>query len=377
MKRLHKYLLAEIVGPFLIGLLTFTLVILLHRFSRLADLIVAKGVPAALGGRLLLSFLPMFLEITLPAALLLAILLALGRLGADSETTAIFSAGMGMRGVAVPAMIVSGIVFLGSLYIGWSGVAWGNREMKDTLARILSIRAGAGAEEHVFQEITPEVLIYPDRISTDGKRMDGLLLVNRAGGGEPVLVFARRGQFTNGEGSDAVGLTLLDGAIHTVPAGEDAYRFATFSRLDFRLPLSISDEISPNDPRNLTVPQLLRKIRDPGSDRDGATFVYHLHRRLSLAASCLAFGLAAVPLGLLQRARGKSPALAVTVMIILFFYVFLAAAGAMESRSRTAMIVLMWLPNALVLSLAAWAFRLSESAIIAPPRFLALLSRRR
>jgi lipopolysaccharide export system permease protein len=375
-KRLHKYILAEVAGPFFIGLLTFTLVVLLHRFSRLADLVVSKGVPPALGGRLLLSFLPMFLEITLPAALLLAVLLALGRFGADSETTAMLSAGMGMRGFAAPVLLLSVLAFAANLYIGWEGVAWGNREMKATLARILSIRAGAGASEHVFQEITPDVLLYPDRMSTDGKRMDGLLLVRRMENREPALIFARSGEFAS-DTVNAVGLTLRDGAIHADSPADNAYRLATFRSLDFRLPLSLSDSVNPDDPRNMTVPQLFRKIREKGLGKEGASFVYHFHRRLSLAASCLAFGLAAVPLGLFQRARGKSPALAITIAVILFFYVFLAAAGAVEASSRLLMIALMWMPNLLVLGTALWIFRMSETGIPAPPRILLLLTGRR
>ncbi len=376
MKRLHKYILSEVAGPFLIGLLTFTLVVLLHRFSRLADLVVSKGVPPALGGRLLLSFLPMFLEITLPAALLLAVLLALGRFGADSETTAMFTAGMGMRSFAVPVLLVSAVACAANLYIGWEGVAWGNREMKATLARILSIRAGAGASEHVFQEITPDVLLFPDRISTDGKLLSGLLLVRRMENREPALIFARRGEFASGA-VNAVGLTLLEGAIHADSPKDNAYRFATFRSLDFRLPLSLSDAINPDDPRNMTVPQLFRKIREKGMGKEGASFLYHFHRRLSLAASCIAFGLAAVPLGLFQRARGKSPALAITIAVILFFYVFLAAAGAVESSSRIGMIILLWLPNLLVFGTALHIFRISETGIPTLPRILAMLTKKR
>lgn len=376
MKRLHKYILAEVAGPFFIGLLTFTLIVLLHRFSRLADLVVSKGVPAALGGRLLLSFLPMFLEITLPAALLLAVLLALGRLGADCETTAMRTAGMGMRSFAGPVLLVSAVACAVNLYIGWEGVAWGNRSMKTTLARILSIRAGAGASEHVFQEITPDVLLFPDRMSTDGKRMDGLLLVRRLENREPAIILASRGEFSSTTVNE-VGLTLGEGAIHADSPKDNAYRIAAFRSLDFRLPLSLSDAFNPDDPRNLTVPQLFGKIRERGMGKEGAKYVYHFHRRLSLAASCIAFGLAAVPLGLFQRARGKSPALAITIAVILFYYVFLAAASAVESASRVAAVTLLWLPNLLVFGVTVWIFRLSETGIPAPPRILALLTGKR
>ena len=53
MKLSRKYLLAEMAGPFLLGLGSFTLVVLLHRFSRLADMVIARGVPVRLVGRLL------------------------------------------------------------------------------------------------------------------------------------------------------------------------------------------------------------------------------------------------------------------------------------------------------------------------------------
>lgn len=377
MKLLHRYILAEVFGPFVLGLMTFTLVVLLHRFSRLTDLIVAKGVPASLAGRLLLSFLPVFLEITLPAALLLAVLLALGRLGSDSETTAMFSSGMGMRSVAVPVFVISFGVFLLNLFIGWQGVAWGNRQMKTTVARILSLRAGAGASEHVFQEITPDVLLFPDRISPDGRRMDGILVARRMERRDPVLVFARQGEFAQGSGEQAVGLTLSDGEIHSGDPVDNVYRVASFRGLEFRLPMAVPDTVNPGDPKNLTIPQLLAKAREGAGREEGNELTYHLHRRLSLAASCLAFGLLAVPLGLTQRARGKSPALAITVLLILFYYVFLAAAGALTSRFPAGTVALLWTPNVLVLLLAFLALRRSETGpLVLPSPLAALLSRR-
>lgn len=200
MKIIHKYVLAESVGPFLIGLFTFTLVVLLHRFARLADLVIAKGVPAGLVGRLLLSLFPTFLEITLPAALLLAVLLGLGRLASDSETTALCTAGIGMRGLAAPILALSGAAFLASLFVAWSGIPWGTRQLQETIAQIISIRAGAGATEHTFQEVIPGVLLYPDQVSGDGTRMSGILLSQRVEGQDPLLVFAGGGSSSRKKG---------------------------------------------------------------------------------------------------------------------------------------------------------------------------------
>jgi lipopolysaccharide export system permease protein len=367
MKIIHKYVLAESVGPFLIGLFTFTLVVLLHRFARLADLIIAKGVPTGLVGKLLLSLFPTFLEITLPAALLLAVLLALGRLASDSETTALYTAGIGMRGLAAPILALSGTTFLASLFIAWSGIPWGTRQLQETIAQIISIRAGAGATEHTFQEVTPGVLIYSDQVSGDGTRMSGFLLSQRVEGQDPLMVFARGGEFFPEKGGRFVRLFLTEGTIHHEDAAAGVYRTASFGRMDFLLPLGLAEAGEGDEPKQLTLPQLFRRIAASGNGAKGAAYRYHFHRRLSLAASCLSFGLFAIPLALFRRARGKSPAFAITVSVIVFYYMFLAAGGAMQSRAPAAMVLLLWLPNAVVLSLACWSLWRSESRMISLP----------
>ena len=98
-----------------------------------------------------------------------------------------------------------------------------------------------------------------------------------------------------------------------------------------------------------------------------ASFRYQIHKRLSLAASCLAFGLLAIPLGLSQRARGRSPALALTVAVILLYYIFLAAGGALESTLPRVMEVLLWTPNVLGTVLAVWFLVRSESRLVLIP----------
>ena len=368
MRITRKYLLAEMTGPFLVGAASFTVIVLLQRFSRLADLVIAKGVPTPLVGRLLLSLLPPFFEVTLPASLLLAVLLGLGRLAADSETTALSAAGIGMRGVALPVLAASVVTCAAVLLTGRQGVPWGHRETQRTLARIVTERAGAGASEHVFREITPEVLVYPDRVSPDGRRMSGVFLSFRPAGDDPLLVFAREGRFVPASGDGIVGLELSEGTIHGEPTGKPVYRIASFGRMTFRIPLEPSSGSGGSEPKGMTLPELSRKIDATGARGTNATYRYHFHRRLSLAASCLSFGLLAIPLGFSLRSRGKSSAVGITGALFLVYYMFIAAAGAMEEHSGPGMIALLWAPNALGLSLAAWILWRSERSVSLLPR---------
>lgn len=375
MKIAHKYIMAEIAGPFLLGLSAFTLVILLHRFTRLTDLVVAKGVPAALVGRLVLSLFPTFLAITLPAALLLAVLLALGRLAADSETTALHAAGIGMRGVALPVVLSSFLVFLVSLAVAWGGIPWGFRELNATVARILAVRAGAGATEHVFQEVAPGVLLFPDRVSADGTTMRGVLLSQRIEGREPLLVVARQGAFAPGDAETGVALLLSAGAIHHEDTAAGTYRVADFERMELRLPKAVAAGGGKDDPRGLTLPQLVRRAASSSDPADASRTLYSLHKRLAFAFSGLAFGLLAIPLGLSQRARGKSPALALTLVVILLYYLFISAATSVRDVSPVLMVALLWLPNVLGTLVALRILWVSERRTVALPSFLGRLTR--
>lgn len=367
MKTIHRYFLAEIAAPYLISLFTFSLVVLLQRFTRLADLVVAKGVPAALVGKMLLALFPTFLQITLPAALLLSILLALGRLSADSEITALRTAGVGMRGLLFPVLLLCGATFFATLFIGWKGIPWGHRNLETTVARIVSLRAGAAAEEHVFREIAPGILLYPDRVSADGTRMTGVMLSQRVAGEDPLIVFAREGTFLPEDPRNPLGIVLSSGTIHHEDRNADVYRLATFETMEFRLPREIAGPGDGQSPNRLTLPQLWARIAETGGTGRSATYRYHFHRRLSLAASCLAFGLLAMPLGISQRARGKSPALALTVSVILVYYLFLAAGGALESAMPGFMEALLWTPNAIGIFLAVWFLARSDTRLVLLP----------
>ncbi len=367
----RKYVLGEMTGPFLVGVGSFTVIVLLQQFSRLADLVIARGVPTSLVGRLLLSLIPPFFEITLPASLLLATLLGLGRLAADSELTALSAAGIGMRGVALPVLVASVIACSAVLFTGWYGVPWGYNETQRVLARIVSERAGAGASGHVFREITPDVLVYPDRVSLDGQQMSGVFLSFRPTGDDPLLVFAREGRFVPATGDAVVSLELSDGTIHGEPTGKPVYRVASFGRMTFRIPLGTSSFHGRNDPKGMSLPELSRKIDATGGRGANATYRYHFHRRLSLAVSCLSFGLLAIPLGFSLRSRGKSSAVGISVAMFLFYYLFVAAAGVVERRSGPGMIALLWAPNALGLSIAAWILWRSENRVTLFPDIFA------
>lgn len=282
-----------------------------------------------------------------------------------------------MRGLLFPVLLLCSVTFFAALYIGWAGIPWGHRKLEATVARIVSLRAGAAAEEHLFREVAPGLLLYPDRVSADGTTMTGVMLSQFVEGQDPLIVFAREGAFLPEDPQNPLGFVLSSGTIHQEDRKADVYRIAAFETMDFRLPRETAGPGESQSPQRLTLPQLWARIAETGGTGRFATYRYHFHRRLSLAASCLAFGLLAIPLGISQRARGKSPALALTILVILFYYLFLAAGGALETAMPGVMEALLWAPNVIGILLAVWFLARSETKLVLPPNLFERIRGRR
>ena len=92
---LDRYVLREVVPPFLLGLLLVTFVLLMNQVLLLADLFIDKGVPWLQALRLLVLLVPSILVFALPMAVLMGVVGGLARLSADSEIVALRSARVG------------------------------------------------------------------------------------------------------------------------------------------------------------------------------------------------------------------------------------------------------------------------------------------
>ena len=124
MKRiLSLYIIREISSLFLLGIVIFTLVLLMGRLITLTDLVVSHGVPLTDVCRMILYLVPSFLVFTIPMATLLAVLLAFGRFSADNEIVVIKASGISLIQIMPPVIFCALIAALLSLYCRFT-VAW-------------------------------------------------------------------------------------------------------------------------------------------------------------------------------------------------------------------------------------------------------------
>src|SRR6267154_5792114 len=96
MRILRRYILGEVTSHALIGTGIFTFVIFTRELGQVLELVVRNSAPLPSAIELFFLIIPEALTITLPAGVLIGILIGLSRLAADSEITAMKASGVGV-----------------------------------------------------------------------------------------------------------------------------------------------------------------------------------------------------------------------------------------------------------------------------------------
>jgi len=348
-RTLHRYVFLQVLAPFAAGLALFTFILLIARIMKLVEMVVNRGVPALEILRVFSYILPAFLEVTVPMALLLACLLACGRLSADSEITAMKAAGLSLYQIATPIAAFACLVFVLSLFLSIYARPWGNSALKSAIFDLARTRATVGLKEHVFNDEFRGLVIYVEDIEPPGNNLLRLLISDRRQSGEENTVVAKRGVLVADEDDRSVNLRLFDGVIFTSRASEQGYHKTDFNVYDVNLNLGEALgqlEMRQREPSELPLADLRQRIATLRAEGDPARAErVEMARRLSIPFAALVFAVIGVPLGLQPVRAVRSRGLAVSLVVILAYYLMLSAAETLGTQGRAPITLAMWTPN--------------------------------
>lgn len=286
MRKLDRYLFSELAQS------TFAVLVVLLIVSMgavLADVlrdITSGRVPAGLLlAQIGLQFLN-YLPIILPLALLLGLMLGVGRLYRDSEMPVITAAGVGPRGLLRPVMMlvvpVVTIIALSSLWLGPLAERISKQMISDANRNLLL----AGLEPGRFTELPGGGVVYVGGMSGDGKQFQRIF-IHRQNDERMDITTSNTGHLTVHPDGERF-ITLENGFQVEGPRHDGlGYRLLRYASNDVRLPPG-EGKFDPKDPEVMSTLELL------GDDRREANA--QLHARLAPPLLALAFALLAVPL---------------------------------------------------------------------------------
>lgn len=370
---LDRYLIRELAPPFAFGGALFTFFLVIDRIYHLTDLVITKGVPFHLVIQLLVFMLPSFLAHTLPMALLVAILLAGGRLAGDFEIVACKAAGISTLRLFRPILLAALAITLTTAMLTLLVNPIANKEFQRQLFRILQSRAASGLQERVFNVTFGDVIIYVEDVSASQVALRGLLVSDERDPKVSRIITAREGRLFSDEVNRRITLRMINGAVNEADviaaspppevlvkaqaspsggaAGGDRYRHTNFGIYDLSLAVDAPFKGAPRiekPEKNLTLSELGVRIAELEGDAHGRVpYEVEFHKRYALPVAALVFALVAFPLAVRSHRGGRVVALAGSLVILLAYYFVLTALENAALRESLPAAVAIWTPNAL------------------------------
>ena len=359
MSRLDRYIFTECLGPIGTGFFAATSLLLVSSFFRLAEAMIRRDVPLSTVGKLLALNLPHIVVLTIPMAILFGILVAVGRLAADSELTALRAAGVSLLYLYRPVLMLSVLFMVLNSYLMIQVLPWGNR----TLARLTDAEFLRGSQAHqveprIFHEILDGKTLYVFELGEDDT-WRGVFISDSVPYPEMNYTVAEAGDIRIEEGGRRVIVSLDEALDQSLdlrePKEAKIFRYGSLEMfLEETGPGAVARSTS-RGVRELTLTELHAVANDSTRSlviRNRARV--EIHKKFSIPAVCVVFGLLALPLGFNRRAGGTSPAFVQALAVLIAYYVFQSIGEEAAAEGKIRPWVSMWLPNAVFLLAGAF-----------------------
>ncbi|HKH74884.1 MAG TPA: LPS export ABC transporter permease LptG [Vicinamibacterales bacterium] len=376
MRILDRYVIRQLLMPFGIGLLVFTFLIIIPELMRYAEDYIAKGAPISAVAQIVVSLVPMSLGLTIPMSLLMALLVTFGRLSADREFVAFQACGVSMRRLLRPVGLVSILCCAATAYVLMVAVPAGNQRSREITFNIIASQAEGEVKPRMFFDRFPNIVLYVREVPPSGGWEGVFMSDNRSGEGSAVYL-AKRGRIVIDRNKKTVEVVLDEGTQHSAdPTGK--YDVSSFDRLL----LNLSPEAMfpsggpPKGDREMSIAELRARadeIRAQGQFPHNQLF--EIHKKFSIPAACLVFGLIGLALGATNRRDGKLASFVIGVAIVFAYYILLWLGQSLTKGRMLTPWLAAWLPNLVLgvlgIILFKWRGRVADRPMRVPlPAFL-------
>jgi LPS export ABC transporter permease LptF len=348
-RTLTAYLVREVAIYTLIGLAAIIVVLVTRNLVRtLSDLVDAGfrwpdlvAIVRLLGTMLVVH--------ALPIAFLFGVLLAIGRMAADVEITAMRACGIGLRTLTIPVLVLGLLLSLVTLRFTLEAEPAARREMQAAIKLILA--RGGVIEPGKFRRFGDDRLCFVERRDADDT-LRGIVCADHSSPERPFIVFAESGRISIDDASSELVMELTAGDIHLQGGSEDdRYQRIAFER--FRYGVDVEGLLGSRmrKPKEMTMAELahtLERIAAGNAPESYAPVEYAIqwHRRIAAPLAPALFGLVAVPIAM-RRTRGARSlgmlwcgVLAFAYYLVQSFSEFLSMEGWLLPAAAC------WIPNA-------------------------------
>lgn len=361
-RRFDRYILGEVMSPFLGGLAFFTFVFLMTQILRLADFFIVHGVPGPILLKMLFLLALSFMPLALPIAFLISILIGFGRLSVDSELVAFKASGISIWRMALPVISLGMVVVFLSLALNVSWVPWGQRQFKSTLVKVGNTKVVSSIKEGTFTTGFFDLLIFADKVDSKTKKMQNVFIFDERQPKNPLTVVASTGELlpvqTQSELGSAALLNLQDGNIHQNNIETQTYQRVDFNQYKLFLEIGEGQDTAVLKPKTQPFSELEKRVREnPPHSQHHIESKTEIWRRLTTALSPMIFVFLGIGFGTVRTRAVRSGAGLIAFLVVLTYWGLQTAVVSLSYTGQFPIIAMMQIPNLVLILAAIFSFR--------------------
>lgn len=318
MRLLDKYIGHEVLSHAFLGFIVFTFVFFVRPLVQLMELVVRHAVSFSTMLLLFACALTPSLIFTIPIAVLVGVLIGLGRLSADSEIVALHASGIGLRRLLVPV----GAVALGCTAATLGLTFWLSPAAVRTFTRLsnqaLASQAPFEVRSRVFNEL-PHSVLYVQDAGAEGTHWRGVFLETSGGSEGATVTTAREATIVAGRERGEVELHMKDRSTHQYdPKHPERYDLLYFAQSEISVPTATGGAAPKSGALSDAAKPVSALLADHGPNwRDARV---ELENRMAFPAACLVFALLGIPIGVRPRRGGRAAGLIFTLVLVGGYY---------------------------------------------------------
>ncbi|MCB5248704.1 MAG: LptF/LptG family permease [Candidatus Cloacimonadales bacterium] len=400
---LKRYILKEHISPFLISLLVVTFVLLIDRIIDLMNLIIEKQLPLGIVLEVFGLSLPYMLALSIPMAVLVATILAFGRMSVDREIIAVKSSGVNIYSM-LTLLIIAAVLLTGLMvYFNHWFLPNTNHKLKNLMLKVAYYKPMTIIEAGEYNYLLDYTVWCGE--NTEEELRD-VIIYDRSESRFPRTIYAESGNVIQMNNGNALRITLLNGQMQKRNEQEAGkYQTTIFAKYV----INVKDlgnrtdmaETGYRSDREMTYEQLtgtlkdrkkelsekmeeLKKLEsriaagtitaDPYASQTEQRRLHSMkqvalnriqeleaniraleveyHKKFALSFAIIIFIMIGVPLGLMTRTSGIGMAFSVSSVIFLIYYVALNMGEQLADKGSFNPFFSMWFSNIIFFVLA-------------------------
>lgn len=346
---LDRYLLRQTAAATIAVLMVLLAIMLSARFARFLGAVATGDLPRNLLAQVVALSSVQYLVLLIPAALLLAVMLTLGRLYKDSEIAAMMGCGVSLGGLYRPFLWLSALMALITAWLAFDAGPWAGRQVDYISKDARRLVQYTPFEPGRFKSVAGgRAVFYTESIDERGEKLTTVFArVEEADRQDKSIVIAAEGRQAVDAATGERRVTLYGGRRYTGTPGQAAYDVIEFEEFETRI-----------TPPEFIYTASKRKLADTRDllRSDNAEDQAELAWRIAAPVSVFVLGLLAVPLAHIRPRQGRYGKLVLGIVLYLVYSNLLGLGQAWVAKGRVPPMLGLWWVHLLFVAGALWLF---------------------